>query len=54
MLGKKRNVEPEAGARRPISLQPGVIMTKDRIFESAVIAVGVVSSALAVWVIFSV
>jgi hypothetical protein len=29
-------------------------MTKDRIFESAVIAVGVVSSALAVWVIFSV
>jgi hypothetical protein len=37
-----------------LSLQPGVIMSKDRFFESAVIAVGVISSALAAWVIFSV
>jgi hypothetical protein len=36
------------------SLQAGFIMSQDRIFETGLIALGVISSALVVWIIFSI
>ena len=45
------NPKPGVG---DLSLQPGVTMSKDRIFETGLITLGVISTALAVWVIFSI
>lgn len=45
------NPKPGGG---DLSLQLGLIMSKDRIFETGLITLGVISTALAVWVIFSI
>ena len=45
--------EPEAGGQRLI-LAGGVIMSEDRIFEIAVIALGTVSISVIIWAIFSI
>jgi hypothetical protein len=50
-LPMRLNPKPGGG---DLSLQLGLIMSKDRIFETGLITLGVISTALAVWVIFSI
>jgi hypothetical protein len=54
--GLRMRLNPKAGVETyPCkSLQAGFIMSQDRIFETGLIALGVISSALVVWIIFSI